>query len=1341
MALKQRATLWVFAAAMIGSGLGCELIATVDRSKIPDGLTSGAGGSGGASSSSSSTTSGMAGAGGVGGTGGAGGGATCMTEVDCPDPGTVCITRTCINSQCGTDFALQGTPLPNQSPNDCVDIVCDGSGNSTTAPNDLDLPVDGNPCTDDVCTSGVGSNPPVGTGTVCGMGLICDGMGACVGCVTAADCPGQDTDCQTRTCNAGVCAFDYAPAGTQTTMQTPNDCQVIQCNGTGGTQSADDNADVPVDGFECTQDTCNAGVPSNPNLPASTPCTEGTGTQCDGNGACVECITVADCPGSDTECQVRTCNAGICGVSNTAQGTPVMAQTQGDCQVNQCDGNGAVETVAQDSDIPDDGNPCTNDVCTGGVASHPPASQGTVCGAGLICDGSGTCVQCVAANQCPGQDTECQTRTCNAGVCGFSYTAAGTPVSTQTSGDCQVNQCDGNGVIVGAPDNLDLPNDGQQCTNDVCASGTPSNPPVGAGTACSQNGGTLCNGSGACVQCLAATNCPGQDTECQTRTCNAGVCGLSYTAAGTPVSAQTAGDCQVMQCDGTGLVVSAPSNGDVPVDGIECTNDVCTAGVPSNPNTNAGTICSQNGGTVCSGTGLCVACVTGTDCPGTDTECQTRTCTSFTCGFNYTSAGTPVSGQTSGNCQVNQCNGAGGVVSAPDNSDLPVDGNVCTDDVCTAGVPSNPNSAGGTPCGPSLTCDGNGSCTGCAVAGDCPGVDTDCRVRTCTAGTCGFADVPAGTVTPTQISGDCHVNQCDGLGNIQNNIDNTDFPVDGIDCTDDLCLGGVASNPASPVGAICNQTGGIVCDGAGACVECNLDGDCTGGAYCSNHVCVMPTCSDALKNGTETDVDCGGLSCAPCNPGQLCAVNADCETSVCTGGTCQPPAVVSTSPAGGATGVPVGSAIAITFTSMMNAATLSAQTVSGPCTGTIQVSADNFATCIGFASGTPAMSAGDTVATLIPADFLWYTTTYKIHVTTAAQDAFGNAIGAAYTSPTGFTTGAACTGQKAVVISEVYGAGGNSGAVLRNDYIELHNRGNMPIDLTGWSVQYTSAGGTMWTNKTDLSGILNPGQYMLIQEASGGLNGSFLPPPDIIPGTPIAMAAGAGKVALVNSTTFLTGACPLADPSVVDFVGYGLTANCYEGSGPTPAPSTTLSVQRGNMGCTDSDNNATDFAALSPNPQNKPSPPFICPCAPSAVNESGVPEEADYCNLQFPPSFAVTASQPTPIIYGRIYELGVTEAAGPDASVSAQVGYGPAGSDPRSGIGWYYVPATYNVQVGNDDEYQASFLAPPVPGPYAYTIRFKLGGGGFTYCDLDGAGSNAGLDFSPLQLGAMTVNP
>jgi len=169
-----------------------------------------------------------------------------------------------------------------------------------------------------------------------------------------------------------------------------------------------------------------------------------------------------------------------------------------------------------------------------------------------------------------------------------------------------------------------------------------------------------------------------------------------------------------------------------------------------------------------------------------------------------------------------------------------------------------------------------------------------------------------------------------------------------------------------------------------------------------------------------------------------------------------------------------------------------------------------------------------------------------------------------------------------LVISEVYGGGGNSGATYKNDFIELYNPTATSISLTGWSVQYTSASGTSW-QVTNLTGSITAGSFYLIQEAVGSGGTMNLPTPDAI-GT-INLSGTNGKVALVSSTSALTGSCPL---SVIDVVGYG-SSNCYEGSATTPALTNTISATR-KITCVDTNNNASDFKSASPNPQNSTAP-------------------------------------------------------------------------------------------------------------------------------------------------------
>ena len=172
----------------------------------------------------------------------------------------------------------------------------------------------------------------------------------------------------------------------------------------------------------------------------------------------------------------------------------------------------------------------------------------------------------------------------------------------------------------------------------------------------------------------------------------------------------------------------------------------------------------------------------------------------------------------------------------------------------------------------------------------------------------------------------------------------------------------------------------------------------------------------------------------------------------------------------------------------------------------------------------------------------------------------------------------------AVVISQVYGGGGNGGATFHNDFVELYNRGTVAVDLTGWSLQYASSTGSGWeSNKQPLGGSIGANEYYLIALASGGTAGAELPAANVT--GQINMAAASGKIALVSSFTALVGTCPIFDASLRDFVGYG-SADCGEGSSTTSAGSNTTALYRRNDGSQDTDHNANDFAAPAlPNPR------------------------------------------------------------------------------------------------------------------------------------------------------------
>ena len=178
-----------------------------------------------------------------------------------------------------------------------------------------------------------------------------------------------------------------------------------------------------------------------------------------------------------------------------------------------------------------------------------------------------------------------------------------------------------------------------------------------------------------------------------------------------------------------------------------------------------------------------------------------------------------------------------------------------------------------------------------------------------------------------------------------------------------------------------------------------------------------------------------------------------------------------------------------------------------------------------------------------------------------------------------------------VVISQVYGGAGSNNAQWNRDFIELFNRSGGPVSLKGWSVQYQSAAGTTWqaTALPDVS--LQPGQYFLVT-GQGAATGSDVGTADQAGG--LSLSATTGKVALASV------AKPMTTPegeAVVDLVGFG-TANRYE-TAVAPAPSIVNSIQRAQLGCVDTDNNAADFtAAPVAGPRRSTSPLNSCNSGP-----------------------------------------------------------------------------------------------------------------------------------------------
>jgi plastocyanin len=228
------------------------------------------------------------------------------------------------------------------------------------------------------------------------------------------------------------------------------------------------------------------------------------------------------------------------------------------------------------------------------------------------------------------------------------------------------------------------------------------------------------------------------------------------------------------------------------------------------------------------GGGGAAPCVDSNLCPGVDEDCKVRACINGACDFSFLPEGTPAGPETPGECHKNVCDGLGAIISVPDDTNLPDDGNPCTEDKCSGGQKLHSFTPKGTACpGTPMHCDGAGACVLCDS-------DSQCNGGTCTGGQC-VGSFPCGD-------------------NIKNGLET------GVDCGGGVCA---QCFPLSP---------------------CKIASDCNSN-ICTNGICDFPaaTCSDNFKNQDESDTDCGGKACPKCPNTRTCGSNADCESGICLG--------------------------------------------------------------------------------------------------------------------------------------------------------------------------------------------------------------------------------------------------------------------------------------------------------------------------------------------------------------------------------------------------------------------------------------------------------------------------
>lgn len=625
----------------------------------------------------------------------------CVIDDVCYEPGEANPTNTCeacipfLNAT-GWSARPAGSVCGDPTETECDSPdSCNGLGVCETNPKSDFEPCgdDANDCTDDICFGGACTHPSLSVGTACGDPAL-------------TECDNPDT------CDGdGGCQSNFVPTGLSCGDPSTSDCDNADiCDGLGNCDSnhQPDGLICTDDGNDCSQDVCDSGACLHPPQPSGFACGDPTNTQCDnadtcdGAGVCLpefEPSGVACGDPSDTDCDnPDTCNGlGTCRDNREAIGTACGDPTDTECDNSDtCDGAGGCLV-----NLEVDGFPCGD-------------PNNTQCDNPDTCDGSGVCLD--------------------------NFESLGLSCGDPVSSDCDnADICDGVGNCDPnhQPDGLACPDEGNQCTFDVCSVGVCDHPARLAGTPCGDPSNTQCDNPDTCDSggvcrdnfepVLFVCGDPA-DTECDNPdSCDgAGACLDNLEADGFTCGDATENQCNHQDtCDGEGTCLD-----NFEVNGLPCgdaTNTQC-----DNPDT-------------CDGSGACQNNfeATGLACGDpADTEC-----------------GNPDFCDGLGVCDPQH---------DPDGTACTQDANDCSQDICLVGECAHPPEPIDTACGdPTDTqCDNPDSCDG--------------------AGACRDNFEPVGTACGDPSDSQCdHPDQCNDGGLCQ-----VQFEPDGVLCDDgNLCTG------------------------------------------------------------------------------------------------------------------------------------------------------------------------------------------------------------------------------------------------------------------------------------------------------------------------------------------------------------------------------------------------------------------------------------------------------------------------------------------------------------------------------------------------------------------------
>ncbi len=706
------------------------------------------------------------------------------------------------------------------------------------------------------------------------------GGGTCSGCAVGKLCNANTSDClapggcdaTTHTCDANTCAD-----GQQDGSETDVDCGGGTCPACGVGQKCLVPGDCKMgEGCDTTTKHCDANTCSDGVKDGSETDVDCGGAACPGCGMGKACLTTSDCmTGEGCDVTSKTCDATTC-MDGVKDGT----ETDVDCGGGTCPGCPVGKACLVTGDcLPGDGCDVTTKTCDANTCNDGLQNGGETdvdCGGGT-CDACAVGKKCMATSDCPtGDGCDVTTKTCDANLCND-----GLKDGNETDVDCGGGTC--GGCLVGKACNVtsdcaagagcDLTT--KTCNSSQCHDGLKNGSETDVDC-----GGTTCAACAVGKKCLVTTDCvTGSGCDLTTKTCDANTCndGLKD---GNETDVDCGGTCPACgvgkKCNATTDCLSGEG---CDVTTKTCDANLCNDGLKDGPETDVD----------CGGTSSCARCADGKKCVA-GSDCIDKVCAGGACQPPSCTDGVQNGSETDVDCGGGSCPGCGVNLKCLSTSDcLAGEGcdmvsKTCDGNTCNDGVQDGTET--------DVDC-GGPICSGCAVGKKCVQTSDCTAPEGCdkTTKRCDANQCNDGALDGNETDVDCGGGTCSGCGVGKKCKFTSDcLSGEGCDLTTHTCDANTCNDGLKDGSETDIDCGGPLCNSCGQGKGCLSNSDCLTGEGCdkTTHKCDANLCNDGIKDGAETDVDCGGGTCGQCAVGQGCILASDCSSGNCHGGVCAP---------------------------------------------------------------------------------------------------------------------------------------------------------------------------------------------------------------------------------------------------------------------------------------------------------------------------------------------------------------------------------------------------------------------------------------------------------------------